>query len=191
MKSILSTLLVVTTTWLACSGLYTIAVWGIAQAVTPESADGSLVYNTQGEIVGSSLVAQSFTQPGYFWPRPSAVDYNGAGAGGSNLSPTNPALTERAQGLIERYGVTADAPLPPDLVTASGSGLDPHISLAGALYQVPRVAAARQMPEQGLRELVETIAETGGLSGYTYVNVLELNQALDQSALPSAATPAE
>lgn len=103
--------------------------------------------NASGEYVGSRQVAQAFTQDKYFHSRPSAVDYNGAGAAGSNLSPTSPGITERAQEIIKKYGANAENPIPADMVTASGSGLDPHITLAAAKFQMPRVAKARGMSE--------------------------------------------
>ena len=179
MKHIFSTLSVVLTTILVCSGLYTTAVWAFAQAVTPDTANGSLIRDADGKVIGSVLIAQNFTSERYFWPRPSAANYNGAGAAGSNLSPTNPAVTERAQELIARHGASGERPIPPDLVTASGSGLDPHISLEGAIFQAPRVARARGLSEGILMDLIEKQAQQGGLSGFRYVNVLKLNIALD------------
>lgn len=168
-------------TFLVCVVGYAALVLGFAQTVTPFRADGSIIL-IEGRAVGSELIAQDFTSPRYFWPRPSAVDYDGMGAGGSNLSPTSPDLTERAAGLVARHGATPDNPLPADLVAASGGGLDPHISLAGALYQVERVAAARGLAPAEVRQLVETEATTAGgpLAAERIVNVLTLNLALDR-----------
>jgi len=119
-------------TMVICCLLYPLVVLGIGQTLTPNSANGSLVSNGLGEIVGSKLIAQKFDRPEYFWPRPSAVDYNAAAAGGSNLSPANPELRERAKTLVARFKATAEDPIPADLVTASGSGLDPNITLTAA-----------------------------------------------------------
>ncbi|WP_099909720.1 potassium-transporting ATPase subunit C [Puniceibacterium antarcticum] len=182
MNDILSSIRVAIASMLVCVAGYTALIWGVAQAVTPATAQGSLLTDASGQIIGSRLVAQSFTSPGYFWPRPSAVDYNAAGAGGSNLSPANPAITARASAIIAAYGV--DAPIPADLVTASGAGLDPHISLAGALFQVPRVAQARGMDPAAVQSVVERLAFAPGgpLTQERIVNVLDLNLALDAGA---------
>lgn len=168
-------------TLLVCSGLYTGLVLAIGQAVTPETANGHLV-ERDGQIVGSSQVAQNFEAPHYLWPRPSAADYNGAAASGSNKSPTNPELAERARAEIARYGASWERPLPADLATASGAGLDPHISLAAALYQAPRIAEARGIPvvkvERVIREQTTMLPLA---SGTRLVNVLETNLALDKA----------
>ncbi|PRD39889.1 UNVERIFIED_CONTAM: kdpC [Trichonephila clavipes] len=165
-----------------CVGGYTALILGFAQVVTPATANGSLVTNGDGKIVGSRLIAQAFTSPQYFWPRPSAVDYDAAGAGGSNLSPANPELTERAAALIAAHGgATEERPIPADLVTASGAGLDPHISLEGALFQVARVARARGVEPSAVTTLVWNMAYAPGafFTDGRIVNVLELNLALD------------
>ena len=166
--------------------LYPLAVTGVAQAVFPHQANGSLV--TQGgKAVGSELIGQSFTEPGHFWGRPSAtapMPYNAAASGGSNLGPTNPALAEAVKARIEALR-TADPgnprSVPVDLVTASASGLDPHISPAAADYQAPRVARARGLPLTQVRALVQQHTESPWLGwlGEPRVNVLALNQALD------------
>ena len=168
-------------TMLVCVVGYSALVLGFAQTVTPFRANGSII-EVGGRAVGSALVGQDFTSPGYFWPRPSAAGYNAMGAMGSNLSPTSEKLAERAAETVARYGATAATPLPADLVAASGGGLDPHISLAGALYQVPRVAAARGMEEGAVRRLTERAAFAPGgiLAPDPIVNVLELNLALDR-----------
>lgn len=170
-------------TLLVCVLLYTALILGFAQAAAPYSANGSII-EVGGNAVGSELIAQKFTSPRYFWPRPSAVDYNGMGAGGSNKSPTSPELTERAEQTVASYGATADNPIPADLVAASGGGLDPHISLAGALYQADRVATARGLSAAEVKRLIEAkaVSAAGPFAPERIVNVLELNLALDQLA---------
>jgi K+-transporting ATPase ATPase C chain len=181
MKSLLTTIRIVVATLLICVGFYAAVILGLAQAVTPATAEGSLITNADGTVVGSRLIAQPFTQARYFWPRPSAVDFNGAGAGGSNKSPTSPALTERGSEIVARYGATSANPLPAELAAASGGGLDPHISERGALYQAQRVAAARGIDKATVDALIEksAFAAGGAFAPERLVNVLELNQALD------------
>lgn len=181
MSIVLSTLRIFAATLLVCVFGYTLVVLGVAQALTPASANGHLLTDAQGRVVGSRQIAQDFTSPRYFWPRPSAVDYNGEGAGGSNKSPTSPDLTERASETVARYGATPQRPLTADLAAASGAGLDPHISIEGAIYQVDRVAAARGIAPATVRSLVEArAARPGGpFTAGRIVNVLELNLALD------------
>lgn len=170
-------------TFLICVVGYTALVLGFAQTVVPLRANGSII-EADGRAVGSALIAQDFTSPGYFWPRPSAADYNGMGAAGSNLSPTSPDLAARAAETVERYGATAANPVPADLVAASGGGLDPHISLDGALYQAERVATARGLARGDIQRLIEAQAQSaaGPFAPEQIVNVLELNLALDQIA---------
>lgn len=170
-------------TFLVCVVGYTALVLGFAQTVAPFQANGSII-EVDGRAVGSKLIAQDFTSPRYFWPRPSAVDYDGIGAGGSNLSPTSPDLAARASETVARYGATADNTVPADLVAASGGGLDPHISLEGALYQADRVAAARGMTASEVKRLIEAkaVRAAGPFAPERIVNVLELNLALDQQA---------
>lgn len=169
-------------TMVTCCLLYPLLLLGLGQTLTPNTANGSLVRNGRGEIVGSKLIAQKFDRPEYFWPRPSAVDYNAAAAGGSNLSPTNPELRERAKTLVARFKATAEDPIPADLVTASGSGLDPDITLTAARYQARRVAAARGLSNETIMELLDRYARRPGgvLTPQPIVNVLLVNMALDR-----------
>lgn len=181
MQSLLASIRIAAVTMLVCVAFYATAVWAVAQAVSPDTAKGSLITSHDGTIVGSRQIAQAFTRPEYFWPRPSAVDYNAAGAGGSNLSPTSTKVTDRGQDIVERYGATPEHPLPADLAAASGAGLDPHISEAGALYQVARIAEARGLDQSRVEALVRSAAFSPGgfLTQGHVVNVLELNLALD------------
>lgn len=168
---------------------YPFAVTGVAQLVFPHQANGSLIAR-DGKPVGSALIGQSFTDPKYFWGRPSATTpqpYNGTASGGSNLAPGNPALTDAVKQRIAKLRAADpgnDAPVPVDLVTASGSGLDPDISPAAALYQADRVARARGLPAAEIRALVHrhTLGRQFGVLGEPRVNVLELNLALDKPA---------
>ena len=174
---------------------YPLAVWGIAQGIFPHQANGSLI-ERDGRVVGSALIGQNFTSARYFQPRPSATTdtdpndatktvpapYNAANSAGSNLAPTAKALVDRVQADVSILKSDApDAPIPGDLVTTSASGLDPDISPAAALLQVRRVAAARGLPEERLRALVQRSVQprTLGVLGEQRVNVLALNLALD------------
>lgn len=181
MQNVLASIRLSVATLLVCVAGYTAVVWAFAQAVVPYTANGSLITREDGTLVGSSQIAQAFTEPRYFWPRPSAVAYNAAGAAGSNKSPTSTFLSDRATETIAAYGATAENPLPADLAAASGAGLDPHISEAGALYQAERIAEARGISAQQVADLVDqsAFAPGGVLSQDRIVNVLELNLALD------------
>lgn len=189
MNDIISGLRVTAATMAICVAGYTMVILGFAQVVTPSTANGSLITDDSGTVIGSRLIAQGFTAPDYVWPRPSAVDYDAGGAGGSNLSPANPALAERAEALIDAHG-RGDTAIPADLVTASGAGLDPHITRAGALFQVPRVAEARGVAPAAIRSIIDRLAEQPGgpLTEGRIVNVLELNLALDSELASPAAT---
>jgi K+-transporting ATPase ATPase C chain len=166
--------------------IYPLSVTGIAQVVFPSQANGSLIVKG-GKAMGSALIGQPFDDPKYFWGRPSATapfPYNAGSSSGSNLSPTNPDLVKAVQGRVDALRAADPdntAPVPVDLVTASASGLDPHISPAAALYQVPRVARARRLDPQAVRQLVDQHTEGRflGLLGERRVNVLEVNLALD------------
>ena len=167
--------------------LYPLAVTGVAQLVFPHQANGSIV-SAHGKEVGSSLIAQNFTKSEYFHPRPSAAGdkgYDPTSSGASNLGPTSKALNDRVKEDVDKLKAeNPSEPVPVDLVTTSGSGLDPDISPEAALFQVPRVAKARNMPEDRVRELVteNTAGRLAGLFGEPRVNVLELNLALDRAA---------
>ena len=167
-------------------GLYPLIVTGIARALFPAAAAGSIL-ERDGHALGSSLIGQSFTDPGHFWSRPSATTpqpYNGSASTGSNLGPLNPALLGALKARLAALHAADPgnaAPVPADLVTASASGLDPHISLAAAYYQAVRVARARGLDDGRVRALIAAHGEGRlfGILGEPRVNVLELNLALD------------
>ncbi len=166
--------------------VYPLLVTGIAQVAFKDQANGSLVFK-DNKVIGSRLIGQPFSDPKYFWSRPSATSpqpYNGSSSSGSNQGPTNPALKEAVEGRVKALrdaGSDPTKPVPVDLATASGSGLDPHISPAAAEYQIPRIAKARNISEAKLRELAQQHTEGRqlGLLGEPTVNVLMLNLALD------------
>jgi K+-transporting ATPase ATPase C chain len=171
---------------------YPLVVTGIAQVVFPWQANGSVIVGKDGKAVGSELIGQPFSDPKHFWSRPSATSpypYNGGSSGASNLGPANPALADAVKGRVEALRAVDPgnpAPVPIDLVTASGSGLDPHISVAAAKYQAGRVARARNLPLERVMALVDANTEAPwlGLIGEPRVNVLRLNLALDAGKTP-------
>jgi K+-transporting ATPase ATPase C chain len=187
-KQIRPTIVVLILFTLLTGVIYPLVVTGIAQVVFPEKANGSLI-KRNGNIVGSELIGQPFSDPKYFWSRLSATGpfaYNAGSSSGSNYGPLNPALIDgvkkRAQDLKAADSLNT-LPIPVDLVTSSASGLDPHISIAAALYQLPRVARVRGMSAPQVRSLVDQCTEGRqlGFLGESRVNVLELNLALDET----------
>jgi K+-transporting ATPase ATPase C chain len=178
----------VTLVTLVLTGLaYPLLVTGLAQVIFPGRANGSLVKNDRGQVVGSELIGQGFSQPAYFQPRPSAAGngYDPTASGGSNDGPTSRKLQNRLTTttlLLKRQNPAAPGPAPIELVTQSASGLDPHLSPAAALWQVPRIAHARGVAPDQVRQVVETFTEGRdlGFLGEPRVNVLQLNLALDR-----------
>jgi K+-transporting ATPase ATPase C chain len=183
MQSLIASIRLVIATMLICVAGYALVILGVAQLV-PHTAHGSLITSAEGKVVGSRLIAQKFEQPKYFWPRPSSAGkegYDAMSAAGSNKSPTSEDVTKRAKELVERYGATAENPLPAELAAASGGGLDPHITERAALYQAKRVAEARGLPVAQVEAMIrERVFRPGNfLTPDRLVNVLELNLALD------------
>jgi potassium-transporting ATPase KdpC subunit len=165
---------------------YPLFITGIAQMLFHDQANGSLIYKN-GKAIGSSLIGQLFDDPKYFWGRPSSTlpfPFNAASSSGSNLGPSNSALIDSVETRIKALKTadpTDSGPVPVDLITSSASGLDPHISLAAAYYQIPRVARLRELPQETVKTIVRQHAcgRFMGLAGEPVVNVLELNLALD------------
>ena len=172
-------------TMLLLGGGYNLLIWGIGRLVFPAQAEGSLIRRADGTVVGSPLIAQKFSRPEYFQPRPSGVDYNAASTGGTNYGPSSPdhlkAVQERLDAVTTQENAAAAA-VPSEMVTASGGGLDPHIPPAAAELQAARVANARGLSLDRVRDLIRTHTEPPafGFLGRARVNVLELNLALDQ-----------
>ena len=194
-KEIKQGILFTLVTMVLLGGGYHLALWATGRVVFPSQAEGSLIRRADGTIVGSRLIAQRFTRPEYFQPRPSGVDYNAASTGGTNYGPSNPdhlkSVRERLDAVTTQEHATARQ-VPSEMVTASGGGLDPHIPPAAAELQAPRVAAARRVPMERVRDLIQAHTEppTFGFLGRTRINVLELNLALDETLPLGASTPA-
>jgi K+-transporting ATPase ATPase C chain len=181
-KNLVTAILMTMVTTIILGLAYPLIVTGLAQVIFPDKANGQLIRNAEGTVIGSRLIAQPFTSPGYFRSRPSANGYDANGSGGSNLGPTNQKLIDRVKTDVEKLQAeNPGKPVPIDLVTTSGSGLDPHISPAAAEFQVPRVARERGMSEDELRQIVaaHTEGRQFGFLGEPRINVLELNLDLD------------
>jgi potassium-transporting ATPase KdpC subunit len=185
MKNLITAILMTIVTTILLGLMYPLVVTGLAQVIFPDQANGQLIKRADGTIIGSHLIGQPFSSPGYFRSRPSAAGANGydaAGSSGSNLGPTNQKLIDRVQHDVEKlHAENPGKPVPIDLVTTSGSGLDPHISPAAAEFQVARVARERGMTETELRSIVaaHTEGRQFGFLGEPRINVLELNLDLD------------
>ena len=198
MGSLIAIAVRTTVVTLLLTGLvYPLAMTGAAQLLFPHHANGSLVTDERGAVVGSELIGQAFTRAEYLWPRPSnagANGYDATASGGSNLGPTSRKLRDRITAEIDRLHATnpdAADPIPAELVTASASGLDPHLSPAAALWQVPRVAKARDVAAERVRAVIDANVEgrTFGVLGEPRVNVLLVNLALDRQFGRTPVTP--
>lgn len=191
LKEIRQGILFTVVTMALLGGGYHLVLWGVGRLLFPAQAEGSLIRRADGIVVGSGLIAQKFSRPEYFQPRPSGVDHNAASTGGTNYGPSNPdhlkAIGERLDAITRQEGVTAGS-VPSEMVTASGGGIDPHIPPAAAGLQAARVAAARGVPIDRVRALIAAHTEPPlfGIFGRARVNVLLLNLALDaEQATPS------
>jgi K+-transporting ATPase ATPase C chain len=185
-RETMTALLACLVTFVLCAVAYPAAAWGLAQLAFPHKAEGSLITDRDGNVIGSELVAQPFASDRYFHPRPSAVDYKADATGGSNLGPKHPDLRKKIAERAEALKASGERPASTDLVMASGSGLDPHISIEATKYQVGRVAAARGLTEDRVRALIDAQAERSGaiIGASARVNVLRLNLALDATSPP-------
>ncbi len=182
-KNLLIAVLMTIATTILLGILYPLFVTGIAQVLFPRQANGQLI-RQNGELIGSKIIGQPFTGPGYFYSRPSAAGngYDAANSGGTNLGPTNPTLIQRVDADAARLHVeNPGAPVPIDLVTTSASGLDPDITPAAAFFQAPRIARERKIPQEQVRQLIQKNIQSRqfGFLGEPRVNVLQLNLALD------------
>ena len=175
-------------TFALCAVAYPALVWGVARVAFPDQAEGSLIRKADGTVVGSSLVAQPFASDRYFRPRPSAVGYNASATGGSNLGTKNATLHDQVAERVKGQNGSDALPVPADLVTASGAGLDPHITPEAARYQAERVAKARNLPVDQVLSKVEAATERSGnwIGAPVRVNVLLLNLALDAESTGAA-----
>lgn len=185
MKDFITSALMILIFTVSLGGLYPLAVWGVGQVIFPHRANGSLIKNAGGETVGSELIGQNFTGTGYFHSRPSAAGngYDAGASSGSNLGPTSEKLINRVKADTEALrSENPKMPVPADLVTASASGLDPHISPAAAEFQIPRVAKERNISESDLQQIVARFIEGRqfGIFGEPRVNILLLNLELDK-----------
>jgi K+-transporting ATPase ATPase C chain len=173
-------------TFALCAVVYPAVAWGLAQLAFPRQAEGSLVYDRERNVIGSELIAQPFASDRYFHPRPSAADYKADAASGSNLGTKNPDLRAKVKERAEALQASANRPAPTDLVTASGSGLDPDISPEAAVFQAERVATARKLPLADVRALIDQqVRHSGAIIGAPpRVNVFLLNRALDEKRSP-------
>ena len=186
MKNLLTAVLMTIVTTVLFGLMYPLVITGLAQVIFPENANGQLITRADGTVIGSRLLGQSFVSPGYFRSRPSAAGasgYDATASGGSNLGPMNQKLIDRVKADVEKLQAeNPGKPIPVDLVTASGSGLDPHLSPAATEFQVPRLARERGVGEDEVRRLVSAHTEGRqfGFLGEPRVNVLELNLALDE-----------
>jgi len=187
MKNLVTAVLMTIVTTILLGLIYPLVVTGLAQVIFPHQANGSLIKTSDGTVIGSRLIGQPFSSPGYFRSRPSAAGANGydaSASSGSNLGPTNKKLIDRVKADVEKLQAeNPGKPVPIDLVTTSGSGLDPHISPAAAEFQVPRVARERGIAEPELRQILaaHTEGRQFGFLGEATVNVLELNLDLDRT----------
>jgi K+-transporting ATPase ATPase C chain len=193
-KNLITAVLMTLVTTILLGLVYPLVVTGLAQVIFPDQANGSLIKRVDGTVIGSRLLGQPFSSPGYFRSRPSAAGasgYDASASSGSNLGPTNQKLIDRIKADVEKLQAeNPGLPVPIDLVTTSGSGLDPHISPAAAEFQVPRVARERRTSEEQIRNILaaHTLGRQFGFLGEPRVNVLELNLDLDQK-FPLSASP--
>ena len=187
MKNLITAILMTIVTTVLLGLVYPLVVTGLAQVIFPEQANGSLIKSSDGTLLGSRLIGQPFSSTGYFRSRPSAagvVGYDAGASSGSNLGPTNQKLIDRVKANVDKLKIeNSGKPVPIDLVTTSGSGLDPHISPAAAEFQIPRIARERKLTEVVVRNLVaaHTEGRDFGFLGEPRVNVLELNLDLDMT----------